>query len=326
MIRRCIVYLVCLSLTGMGIAPELAHADGRPPVGAVSESEILQNYPNAKIIHVSAEDYPRLAQMLQRRGYRQAGSSSLVLAENTDGSGSTHNTRQRNGTGERSGCKESGLKSSSDDSIRVVTDITDDMLHGGRGSSGDDAAVVFIIIGAVVLIVWTLYIFKYLYDISVGIVPCDYWKELTLVTSVSSSSDEQHARLHGLRFSTGYSSGLTDVGLSLELGKSDILLKEISTLQLKGGYWLLGPTLRWRLSQSRNPTFFHMDFVAGSTDNSAVGLMARAGLGLMFGIGDAMQMGLSFSALNINLNEDQGIISDRSRYQYLYGINFGYNF
>lgn len=194
------------------------------------------------------------------------------------------------------------------------------------GSSSDDAAVLFVVVGTVVVIVWALYVFKYLYDISLGNTPCGRWSELAVVSSNASAGVAQHARFDGLRYSTGFREGSLDVGLGFELGQTDILLSEVGVLELEGRYWLLGPILRWRLSRGKNPSYFQMNFVAGSTEHDEVGLLAKASLGLLFGIGDSLQLGVNWGAMNINLNDNQGIISERSQYHYLYGINMGFRF
>jgi hypothetical protein len=200
------------------------------------------------------------------------------------------------------------------------------MMKSGNHSSSDEAVILFIVIGAVVLVVWSLYVFKYIYDVSSGFKPCGRWKELTVVKSTTSTGDDQHARFEGLRLSAGFRDGMTDIGISLELGQADILLREVGVLELKGGYWLLGPMLRWRISQGINPSYFQMSFTAGTTEHSEVGLLAKASLGLLFGIGETMQLGLNWGAMNINLDGGQGIISERSQYHYLYGINMGFRF
>ena len=69
-----------------------------------------------------------------------------------------------------------------------------------------------------------------------------------------------------------------------------------------------------------------MDFLAGSTEYAEVGVIARVNMGLRFAISEAMHMSFNWGAMNINLNENQGIIDDRNRYYYLYGINVGYRF
>ncbi|MDH5573525.1 MAG: hypothetical protein OEY89_17305, partial [Gammaproteobacteria bacterium] len=64
----------------------------------------------------------------------------------------------------------------------------------------------------------------------------------------------------------------------------------------------------------------------GSTEFDAMGTIAQANLGLQFGIGDSFKLGVSWGAMNINLNNTQGIVSERDQYYYLYGVNMGYQF
>jgi hypothetical protein len=334
MFHRLTVYLICFAMTGMSVIPHPAYAVERPAMIASSEAELLEKYPDAKVIRVSPDEYPILEKKLHQQGYKQSETLSLQLAQN-DRANDKRNGKQSDAldTGQQQGaspsrgeCEEPGGQSSSEKSLRVMVDFTEDMMNSSGNTSSDDAAVVFVVIGAVVLVVWTLYVFKYFYDVSVGIVPCGRWNELTVVTSVTSTSDEQHARFNGLRYSTGFRDGPTDVGISFELGKTDILLKEVGALELKGGYWLLGPMLRWRISQGLNPSYFQMNFIAGTTEHSEVGVLAKASLGVLFGIGESMQLGLNWGAMNINLNGDQGIITDHSQYHYLYDINVGFRF
>ena len=105
-----------------------------------------------------------------------------------------------------------------------------------------------------------------------------------------------------------------------------ILLVEVGTLELKGRYWLLGPILRWRFSDDINPNYFQMNFIAGTTEHDEVGMLAKASLGFLFGVGDSMQLGFNWGAMNIDLNENQGIITERDQYHYFYGINVGFKF
>lgn len=346
MFQRLVIYLVCMSVSGMYLFPYPVYAAEQGLIEGMNEAELLAKYPEATVIRVAPQAYPALAQSLRQRGYIQSGRYAVKLAasdslqelpapvesrddlqqDNLQQDDLQPVDLQQYDTRQRDDCAGSGSESSGEQSFRIMGEFTDDLMRSGNGASGDSAAIVFIIIGTIVLVVWALYIFKYVYDVTLGIQPCGRWRELTLVSSASSSGDDQHARFNGVRYSTGFRDVGTDVGISFELGQADILLKEASVLELKGRYWLLGPMLRWRLSRAMNPSYFQMNFTAGSTEHGDVGLIARASLGLLFGIGDAIQLGLNWGALNIKLDEDQGIISDRSQYHYLYGINFGFRF
>ncbi|MCW8831546.1 MAG: hypothetical protein OQK32_08525, partial [Gammaproteobacteria bacterium] len=287
--------------------------------------ELLEKYPNARVIHVSPEEYTVLEKKLQQHGYRQSEVVPLQLAQ-SDVEEPVVLVEPEDDPQPADDCTQKVEQNTDDDSLRVMLEVTDDVLNSSGNGSGDGAAVLFVIVGTVVVIVWALYVFKYLYDVSLGDAPCGRWHELTVVSSSASVGDGQHARFDGLRYATGFRDGSLDVGIGFELGQTDILLSEVGVLELKGRYWLLGPMLRWRLSQEKNPSYFQMNFVAGSTEHDEVGLLAKASLGLLFGIGDSMQLGLNWGVLNIDLNEDQGIITERDQYHYLYGINVGFKF
>lgn len=326
MFHQLITCLTCFAMIGMSVIPHPVYAVGDPFVAGSGEIELLEKYPDAKIIHVAPDEYPALVKKLRQRGYSQTDSVSLELAQYDSHKGDPVAESQSVNLSSRDDCTGSNLESAGEDSIRVMVDFTEDMMRSGNRSSGDEAVVVFIIVGTVVLVVWSLYVFKYIYDVSTGFEPCGRWNEFTVVTSSTSTGADQHARFNGLRYATGFRDGITDIGISFELGQTDILLREVGVLELKGRYWLLGPMLRWRLSQGINPSYFQMNFVAGTTEHSEIGLLAKASLGILIGIGESMQLGLNWGALNINLDEDQGIISDRNQYHYLFGVNVGFRF
>jgi hypothetical protein len=326
MFYRFMTCLVCLSLIGMCVVPDTAYAMQASSMAGLSEAELVEKYPDAKIIHVTTEEYPALVRKLRFKGYMQSEDGPLQLARrgvivNTQGKQTKLNRSSRQGD-----CADKGDESAGEESFRVMVDFTEDMMESGNKSSSDEAAVLFIIVGTVVLVVWSLYIFKYIYDVSVGIKPCGRWNELKIVRNTTSTGDDQHARFEGVRISTGFRTGSTDVGISFELGQADILLREVGVLELQGRYWLLGPTLRWRLSQAKNPSFFRMSFTAGTTEHDEVGLLAKASLGLLVGVGDSMQLGFNWGAVNINLDGNQGIITERKQYRYLYGMDVGFRF
>ncbi|MDH5612491.1 MAG: hypothetical protein OEY66_08560 [Gammaproteobacteria bacterium] len=320
MFRRLTAYFICFVMIVMNVAPRPVYAEA-----GLNETELLKKYPNAKVIRVSTDEYLSLEKKLHRRGYRQSEVISLPLAE-IDEQDDTARVEVQQTLTLIDECAEQGAESAGEESFRLMVDFTEDVMNSSGSSSSDDAAVIFVIVGTIVVVVWALYVFKYLYDVSLGNAPCGRWNELALVRSNASAAIDQHARFDGFRYSTGFRQGSLEVGVGLELGKIDILLSDVSVLELTGRYWLLGPILRWRLSQGINPSYFQMNFTAGTTEHDEIGLLAKASLGLLFGLGDSIQFGLNWGVMNINLNDNQGIISERSQYHYLYGINMGFRF
>ena len=153
------------------------------------------------------------------------------------------------------------------------------------------------------------------------------WSEWALSYTSINVDQPQYASFTGLRYLGGISQDGFGFGISAELGQSEVLLAETSALRLQGMYWLLGPLLRWRLSPGSNPSYFQMEFLAGSTENKEMGVIAAAKLGFNFGLSDRLRLGVSYGAMNLNLNlHEQGIILDRSRYYTLWGLDMGYRF
>ena len=327
MFRQLITCFICITMVASNVMPHPVYAADFSSSVALTEAELLEKYPDAKVIHVTAEEYLLLEKKLQEQGYQQSDVVPLQIAQNNfDNNNADDVEWKQQGSNPSDDCVHRNDESAGEESLRIMVDITDDMMRTSNGSSGDTAVVLFIVVGTVVVIVWALYVFKYLYDVSIGNAPCGHWRELAVVSRNASVGENQHARFNGLRYSTGFQEGSLDVGISLELGKADILLSEVDLLELEGKYWLLGPILRWRFSQQRNPSYFQMNFVAGSTAHDEVSLLAKASLGLLFGIGDSLQLGFNWGAMNIELNDNQGIISQRDQYHYFYGINMGFSF
>ncbi|MDH5786159.1 MAG: hypothetical protein OEZ16_11215 [Chromatiales bacterium] len=302
-----------------------AYGMGGRAVEAGDEASLRAHYPNARFIHVTAEEYPQLAERLRSEGYRpDIDESTLRLAQSGDvvtgyeGASRESQSRSRNRE-----C-DSSSGSQGESSVRLDLD-----LHGGSGSggssSGEEAAVLFVIVGAIVLVVWTLYLFKYLYDLSLGYHPCR-WSELAIITTAISSDTEQHAYFNGVSFKTGIRDGGSEFGIMAEIGRSDIYLVDNGTLHLKGNYWLLGPTLRWHLSHGSNPHYLEMGFAGGSTEHDEMGVIARADIGLRFGVGESLNFGFNWGALNLQLNGGESVITEQEQFHYQYGFSMGYRF
>jgi len=323
MVKKITTYLLCFTLAWSTVFPVTAAE--KYLTRDMTEQDIRQQYPHAKIIHIEAENYPLLAESLREQGYIKDSETRLDSADKAIEQSADEKAVS---TSSDCGAKTGAGTSSSDATFQGAIDISDSLFRssGNSGGGNEGAVIVFVIIGAILIVVWALYVFKYLYDLSTGFKPCETWYEFAFASSSITSNSDQSIDLDGLRFTTGFRDGNTDVGIAVELGHSDILLTEVSSLKLDGFYWLLGPVLRWRLSGGKNPHYFHMNFMGGSTEHDETGVIARATLGLRFGLGENFHLGVSWGAMNINLNNDQGIITERDQYHYLYGINTGFRF
>ncbi len=318
--KRLIVYGICFLLVWTSSAPSYA-ANVERVTALEGNGNGLYAPPQAQIIHVTPENYPKLNEWLYAKGYRQSDEPMRLAARYGDDAAS--HAQVLSGDYEDRECGDDRRPSADDSPVSVSVNIISDLTPEGDGV---EAAVVFVVIGTVVVAVWTLYAVKFLYDVTVGTAPCGRWSELNFATSMISDEEDQHATFNGVHFMTGYRDGYTDIGLGAEVGQSDILLTETGSLELEGLYWMVGPILRWRLDDYANPSYYEMEFAAGTTEHEEVGLLAKAELGFSFGIGEAVRWGVNLGVLNINLNDNQGIITDRQRYYYLLGLEMGFHF
>lgn len=332
LLPRALTGLLSVALAGLPWQPSQAQAlHASAPVAAQS---LPTRHPQARVIEVSAQDYPALAQRLRQAGYRpgeEAAAVQLAASEPQTTSPATAPGPEQDapaaaddqGAGDCDA--QSPRQTSREGQAGVQVNIGNIAHPGGRGS-GNDAVVIFVIVGTVVLVVWTLYAIKYLADRARGVEICgERWSEWALASTSLNSGRSQQANFNGLRYLGGISQEAFGFGISAEIGQSEVLLAEAGTLRLRGLYWLLGPMLRWRLSPAVNPSYFQMEFLAGSTENKEMGVIAVAKLGFNFGLTDRVRLGLSYGAMNLNLHE-QGIILDRSQTYTLWGLDMGYRF
>ena len=317
MLKRTITRFLCVTVAWMTVVPLSAGA--QPLVSAEQKQQLLAAYPHARVIHVSAEEYPQLAAQLEGAGYRQSSAELPLQVVQNGGyrSAASADERELHPASRRVSERCGGSSDGAGGGVNLN-------LHLDSSGSGDDAVVVFVIIGAFVVIVWSFYLAKYLYDVATGEVPCR-WSELGLSSSASYGYG-QRLNFNGVSFKTGVEEEGTQFGLGVELGSARLHLVENGTLDLNGLYWLIGPTLRWPLNSAYNPDYFLMDFAAGSTENREVGVIAKATLGIQIGLGPAATLALNWGAINLNLHENQSIITEREQFHYLYGMSFGYRF
>ncbi len=318
-LKKFISYCICFVLAW----PSLGYAsfEDQNNIELLDEQIIYKQYPDAKILRVSTEQYPQLAEKLNAQGYEQ---TSIRLVSNDEYASYSADTQEN---AKSNDCdKSTSTSTAGEESIQLMVDISSDVLNSTSGGNDKAAAIVFVVIGTVLVVAWVLYVFKYLYDVSTGFEPCGYWNEFTVASSSISGTSDEYADFNGIKYMTGFRDGATDVGFAVELGQADILLPQLLSQRLQGFYWMLGPVLRWRMSSNKNPHYFSMNFLAGSTEHDEMGVIAQASLGVQFGLGESMHLGFSWGAMNIDVHESHALLNDRDEYYYLYGMNFGFKF
>ncbi len=310
-IKKTIIGLLCVTMSWASIVP--AYAKSPETLSALNEQ-----YPDAKIIHVSREEYPALASWLAQNGYQTAG-EQVVLSDSRDRDSRDMPVTDARAPRASDDCDENQREAQPPNVFLNISNSTN-----SRG--GGNSEFVFVVIGAIVVVVWTIYAVKYLVDLSVGRRSCGAWSDVAFSSSWGMANGGASNWFGGVRYLTGVRSGSTDLGLSGEIGQAQIHMPEES-LDVHGLYWLLGPLLRWHMgSGSGNPHYFQMEFLAGTTEHDEVGVIAQAKVGFNFAVGDNFRWGVNIGALNINLSESEGVIGERSQYHSMTGLEWGYRF
>ena len=271
-----------------------------------TEAEILEAYPDARIVHVSPEEYPQLAADLQQRGYQPSDNATRPATAPKD-------------KPKQDDC--AGQQEASGDTSRFNVNLN---MNGG--GNGKDAAVVFVIIGTVVIVVWVLYVFKYLFDLARGMRPCNGWFELSTGSDTLGVDDGERADFTSVRFATGFRDKGVSAGIGVELGHSDIYLPTIYPQPISGSYWMLGPMLKFNITQSENASAVQMNFLAGNTEHEAVSFIAKATIGIHLGIAEHMRLGFDWGAMKIDVQGDEGLVTQHDNYFILHGVTLGYRF
>ena len=210
--------------------------------------------------------------------------------------------------------------------------VNADLSYGTQGSSSDAAKVFFLLLGFVVVAAFVVYAGKYVADI---VRNEDYkmWWEFIFNSSFMSTESRQHGNFYGAKLATGFvSSDLIQLALVGEVGNADInlVLNENSNpqvLNFSAPYWMLGGAARLHLTTKLvNASYLYLEFLGGTTNNSATGTISTARLGASFGIGDNLRLGASYGAQYIGLDEDQGYTNDNDNYWFTLGLEIGVRF
>lgn len=205
------------------------------------------------------------------------------------------------------------------------------------GGNGDAAAILFVVVGVVVVAVLVVYAIKSLVSIASGKKHHQSW-ELTLQSNVLAADRGEHGRFHGAKLGAGYiADKYLYLGLVGELGYMDIDLEvekenRPTRLQLAGSYWMMGAAIRLgRFYDTQRgvlsaANYFFMEFMGGTSEYAATDIIGSAKLGGNFKVSDHLRLGFSVGSRYIGLNEDDGFVNSNNNYWSDFGVDIGYRF
>lgn len=196
-------------------------------------------------------------------------------------------------------------------------------------TSSDASLVIFVVIGAVVVLAVVVYAGAYLYDMATGSGDYRHWWNLETQASFLTGNDSR-GYMAGLKLSAGFERADTRVGAILESGYLDVGIRQegqAERLNADGVFVMAGVGVRWIFGETpENPSHVGMELLAGTAWDDQVDVMSVARANLSLGIGSRGRLGFTVGSMFLGLDPTEGILENRSNFTTILGIETGIRF
>lgn len=219
-------------------------------------------------------------------------------------------------------------------------DFFADVSDGGSWGGDDWAAVLYVVIGVVVVGAFVLYGVQALYELAANQDDAPLFVEAglrvsysgrTLSGSTPSSRLYRDAYLAGMRLAVGFDRPGLGLGLTAEGGYIDVHLRGVAdpqrTFDFEGGYLVAGPLLRF----GRNdPYSFNLEFLNGTSTHASIGWISKSRMTVQRRVGAHTLVGIHLGAVFYDLHFLDGLgwrEGDFNRdLSLVYGLDAGWAF
>lgn len=195
--------------------------------------------------------------------------------------------------------------------------------------SNEGAIVIFVVIGAVVVLSVVVYAAAFIYEAALGSDEVDYWWDVEAHGALLFGKGSD-GYMTGARFSSGFANHHARLGLVLEGGYLDTEIGQDSPLGpmlISSAYGMAGAGVRWMLGgYENNPTFLGVELLGGTATAEDVDLMSAARGTVSLGITENARLGFTLGALYMGLDKDEGIVQDIDNFSTMIGMQAGYRF
>jgi len=345
---RTLTLLLCASLIWQTLPADSAFAGVEEQR---SESEILEQYPRARVYRVTESEFQRIRPLLDKHAVHE----TIILAQADVPSDDALAESPTNRvdvvtTNTTSSATSNTVTTVDDDTIAVPPTIEDEVsthhhvdpliddrtcvgafdLIGDLGSLDSDAAIViFIIVGVSVVAAVIVYSAALLYQAGAGLGGYDYWWD-TEIHGATLVGGGDRGGMAALRIGSGVDLREARLGLVLEGGYIDaeIALDEApDQVDVEGGFAMGGAGVRWPFgSSTSNASFFGIELLAGTIWDADVDLMSVARTTLSLGLREHLRLGFSLGALYLGLDAEDALVEDIDNFTTLLGVEAGVRF
>jgi hypothetical protein len=199
-----------------------------------------------------------------------------------------------------------------------------------NSGGGDFAEVVFIIVGTIASVTFIFYAINFVYDQLTGDHNVVYWTDISASSTFFSSASTalNNGILSGIKFSTGFISDYTHIGLAGEIGGLDVNLTQTddSPINVSGSYWMVGPAIHFAFSRHFQSSYLSLELLSGTSNSQKDKFISVARIGGNFPIGERFRIGFTIGSLLVDLKQSQGFLRQDSHFNTLLGVDAGIRF
>lgn len=268
--------------------------------------QVHEKYPNAKISVISFDEFQKI-----QKSHKNTQIIYLAQNENND----TNESKK-----EEIKQKQKTTNTTSAGARLRVPDLN----FSGSG----DSAVIFVIIGAIVVVALVVYAGEYLYEVIATDKQHSYWIDNSFIYSnFYNDYTQSSGSMAGYKLSFGFDGKNTKVGVSAEAGTFDFSFfqEESRWLDANGAYFMAGPTVRFYPPTDKTAYLF-AEMLGGKSDNKNINTLGQARLGVSKTFQNNLILGLSLGAIFVGLNDDEGILEYKDEFETTTSFEMGYKF
>jgi hypothetical protein len=217
-----------------------------------------------------------------------------------------------------------------------------DSIHAGGSwdlDGGDWAAVIYVVVGAVVVSAFVIYAPYLLYQLIANDGRDPVFHEIGLRYSYSGKtwSDGgpplyRNANLLGLRYAVGLDKSGFGLGLSMEGGYINLSLQDMQNptqaFDFSGGYLVAGPMVRFG---NNRPASFTLEFLNGTSDHGSIGWISKSRMTVQGRVGPSgLLVGAHLGAVFYDLKFYDGLVQRQGDFNrdlsLILGVDTGWEF
>jgi hypothetical protein len=291
------------------------------PSNSMTVDELRSMYPTAEMKQVTIDEFEAIT--------NDPGAQTTVIVEpGLDAGARTNVTRQSQSAPTPEPSRRRPRPAPNEDVV-VVDDWSVNIFGSVDVDNADVAAVVFVLVGVVVVAAAVVYAGAFAYQALTSSGEEYAWWLDGGAQGYAFFGGERSGGMYGLRLAGGFMGAYADTGLAVEGGYLHGQVRVGDTDQavdVSSAYGMLGPTVRWVLTGIENPMMLELELLVGLAADDNLDLLSRATAGLSWGVGSDWRAGIAVGSLYTEVHTTEGPATTDSSFNLTSGVQMGRRF